>query len=97
MTTGGARWMVKLDSGSANTCGSMQSAADLVRTVLETGNPVEMWHVNDDGAWALYERFEPEMCGCHDPARPVADHAGHYRSAVVVADRVTATGTEEGQ
>ena len=53
------KWVVKLDDGKAVSKGSLRGAADVVRDVLKTGHPCEIWHF-EDGAWGLYERFEPE-------------------------------------
>ena len=64
------KWLVKLDDGQAVSRGSLQSASDTVRDVLKTRHSCEIWHF-EDGAWALYERFEPEVADTESPLEAI--------------------------
>jgi hypothetical protein len=63
------KWVVKLDDGTASSCGSLQSAADMVRDALKTQHAAEIWWRQNGRAWELYERFEPDAEP--DRGRPV--------------------------
>ena len=64
------KWVVKLDDGQAVSRGSLQSAADTVRDVLKTHHSCEIWHF-EDGAWVLYERFEPDATDTESPLEAI--------------------------